>query len=330
MLRVGLVGAGEVAARHAAAAVQVPGVHLAAVTDVDGARAARLAARYGAVAVDDLGDVDVDLVVLAVPHALHADLALAALAAGRNVLVEKPMATTLADCERMIAAADRAGRLLYVGHQQRHFTTVRRAREVLAGGSLGRPLLYLERRSADYTPGTRPAWMYDPTLAGGGIAMMVGVHTVDRASWLLDDVPVTVAGSVATPAGSQVETAVAGQLRFAGAGTPPAYFSLLHTGAAFFHETTVVCERGRLVVEPDGVTVVDGAGSRRTVTVDADVEYTMSFARQYEAVLRCLRDGEPPAVSLAEARRAVAVIQALYESSAAGALPVPVADHPHM
>jgi predicted dehydrogenase len=321
VLRLGLVGAGEVAARHAAAALSVPGVRLAAVSDVDTGRARRLADSSGAVACADLVGLlaEVDLVVLTVPHAFHAELALGALAAGRHVLVEKPMATTVADCDRMIAAAARSPGRLYVGHQQRHFTAVRAARAVLAEGRLGRPLLYLERRSSDYTPGTRPAWFFDPTLAGGGIAMLVGVHTIDRASWLLDAVPVAVSGTVATPEGWQVETAAAGTLQFAAG--PPAHFCLLHTGSEFFHETTIVCERGRVVLDPTGVTVVDQAGAAvRIVEADADQEYTLSFARQYEAVARSIQDGGPPPVPLAEARRAVAVVRALYESSATGRL----------
>jgi predicted dehydrogenase len=326
VLRLGLVGAGEVALRHAAAAVCVPGVRLAAVSDVDGGRARRLADAYGASVCADLAGLlaGVDLVVLAVPHARHAELALAVLAADRHVLVEKPMATTVADCDRMIVAAARSRGHLYVGHQQRQFTAVRAARAVLAEGRLGRPLLYLERRSSDYTPGTRPAWFFDRALAGGGIAMLVGVHTIDRASWLLDAVPVAVSGTVATPDGWEVETAAAGTLHFASG--PPAHFSLLHTGPEFFHETTIVCERGRIVLDPAGVTVVDGAGAAvRIVEVDADQEYTLSFARQYEAVVRSIRDGVPPPVPLAEARRAVAVVHALYKSSATGR-PVAIAE----
>jgi hypothetical protein len=181
-MRLGIVGAGEVAWRHAAAAADVDGLILAAVTDRDGDRARRLADRYGARAVADLGALlaAVDLVVLAVPHAYHAELSLRTAAAGRRVLVEKPMATTVEDCDRMI---DAAGDRLSVGHQGRFFAQVSAARAELAG--LGAPLLYLERRSTDYARPDRPAWFADPRLAGGGIAMLVGVHSIDRACWLL-------------------------------------------------------------------------------------------------------------------------------------------------
>ncbi len=302
-MRLGIVGAGKVAWRHAAAAAQVDGLALTAVTDTDPGQAARLAGRHGVVAATHLDALlaAVDLVVLAVPHAYHAGLALRAAGAGCRVLVEKPMATTVEDCDRMIAgAADR----LRVGQQGRYFAQVHAAREALDG--LGRPLLYLERRSMDYARPDRPAWFLDPCLAGGGIAMLVGVHSIDRASWLLGAPVTAVAGSTATPAGWQVETSAAATLYLAAG--PPAHLTLVDD-PEFFHETTIMCERGRLTIDPCGLTV----NGRRVVEVDGDGEYTASFRRQYEALLR----GEP-GPTLGEARRAVATVRALYDSAANG------------
>src|SRR5690349_10545304 len=180
-MRLGIVGAGEVGRRHASAAAEVDGLTLSAVTDAAVERARQLADRYGGRAVADVDALlaAVDLVVLAVPHAEHAGLALRAAGAGCRVLVEKPMATTVEDCDRMIAEL---GDRLYVGQQGRFFAQVRAAREELAG--LGAPLLYVERRSTDYARPDRPAWFADARMAGGGIAMLVGVHSIDRAYWL--------------------------------------------------------------------------------------------------------------------------------------------------
>jgi predicted dehydrogenase len=323
-LRVGLVGAGEVAGRHADAVPRVAGLALAAVTDVDADRAYRLAGRTGAAAVPDYDALlaEVDLVVLTVPHALHAPYAVRAVDAGRHVLVEKPMATTVADCDAMTAAAERAGVLLWVGQQQRQFAQVRAAREALAG--LGEPLLYAERRSADYPrDGSRPAWFFDPDAAGGGIAMMAGVHSVDRACWLLGAGPVAVAGTVARPDGWRVESDAACLLYLDGG--PPVHLAL-HADEHFYHETTVVCANGRLTIDPAGATVVPAGGPpRRLLDVDPDGAYGDSFARQYGALLDTLRDGVPPAVTPAEGRAAVATVCALYASAAAGGAPVAVA-----
>jgi predicted dehydrogenase len=308
-MRVGIVGAGEVAWRHAAAVAGVDGLSLTVVTDRDPERSARLADTCGARAAAGFDEVlaEADLVVLAVPHALHEDLTVRAAAAGRRVLVEKPMGTTVAACDRMIAAA---GDRLHVGQQGRFFAQVSAAREELA--RLGGPLLYAERRSTDYARPDRPPWFADPALAGGGIAMLVGVHSIDRACWLLGSPVRAVAGAVATPAGWSVETAAAATLYLADGRT--AQLTLLDS-PVFFHETTIVCERGTLTIEPGGLSV-DG---RRVLSVDGDLEYTASFRRQYEAILH-----GGPAATLQEGRQAVAAVHALYRSAATGGEPVAV------
>lgn len=142
--------------------------------------------------------------------------------------------------------------------------------------------------------------------------MLVGVHSVDRACWLLGRAPAAVAGSVAVPAGRSVETTAAATLYLADG--VRAHLTLVDA-TEFFHETTIVGERGRLTIDPTGLTV-DG---RRVLTVDADREYTASFRRQYEALVR----GEPLATP-AEGRQAVAAVHALYRSAATGGGPVPL------
>jgi predicted dehydrogenase len=308
-VRLGIVGAGDVAWRHAEAAADVDGLTLTAVADLDVDRARRLADRYGARAIGDLDGVlaAADLVVLAVPHAYHAELALRAGAAGCQVLVEKPMATTVEDCDRMITLI---GDRLHVGQQGRFFTQVSAARDELA--RLGAPLLYRERRSTDYARPDRPAWFADARLAGGGIAMLVGVHSVDRAAWLLGHPPQAVAGSIAVPAGWAVETDADATLYFTEG--PRAHLTLVDS-PEFFHETTIVCERGRLEISATGLTV----NGRRILEVDGDHEYTASFRRQYEALLH----GQP-AATLDEARQAVAAVCALYRSAASGGARVPL------
>jgi predicted dehydrogenase len=324
-MRLGLVGAGEVAWRHAAAAAEVEGLTLTAVFDPVPERAARLAEEYAARAVAGFDEVlaAVDLVVLAVPHGLHERLTLRALAAGRKVLVEKPMATTVEECDRMIAGclhdddcflvnthpmpgpAD-----LVVGQQGRFFDQVRAARDELA--RIGDPLLYLDRRSTDYQRPDRPAWFADPALAGGGIAMLVGVHSIDRAGWLLGSSPVAVAGSTATPDGWSVETSAAATVYFADG--MRAHLALIDS-PVFFHETTIVCSRGTLVIDAEGLSV-DG---RKVLAVDGDREYTASFRRQYRAIL-----DRAPMATLAEGRLAVAAVRAWYRSAASGGVVVSV------
>jgi predicted dehydrogenase len=297
----GLVGAGEVAARHVRAADSVPEVRVAATYDL----------RPEASTVPDydalLAHPDVEVVVLTVPHALHEDLAVRAAAAGRHVLVEKPMATTAAGCDRMIAAAEAAGVLLWVGQQQRQFAHVRAARDLLRSGELGEIREYREIRSNHYGPG-RPAWFFDPDLAGGGVSMLVGIHTIDRASILLGGAPTAVAATTQTPPGWRIETSAAGELFF---DAPVTCRFRWYSSEAFQHDTTVECERGTLLLDPTGLS----AGGRRIVEFDADREYTESFARQYRALARTVREGAEPDIRPAEGRAAVAAVEAIYASA---------------
>jgi predicted dehydrogenase len=300
-MRLGIVGAGEVAWRHAAAAAGVDGLTLVGVHDRDVGRAGALARAYGSKVFGGLPELfgAVEIVVLAVPHAFHAPLALEAAAAGCRVLVEKPLGMSAVECDQMISAVATS---LYVGQQGRFFAQVNAARGALAG--LGRPLLYRERRSTSYADS--PDWVRDASLAGGGIAMLVGVHSIDRACWLLGKAVRAVAGTVSVPRGWSVETGVSATLFFDGG--MRAQIALVDS-AEFFHETVIVCARGTLRITPSGLTV----RGRRVVSVDADREYTASFRRQYEALL-----GGMPVATAAEGRQAVAVVEALYRSARSG------------
>lgn len=139
VVRLGLLGAGGVAALHAQAALSMPDeVRVEAVCDVDQARAAELAARSGARAyTDHLGMLDaVDALIVCTPHALHLAPALDAAAAGVHVLMEKPMATSLADCDAMAEACARAGVVLFLGHIQHYLPITAKAYEVVASGEI--------------------------------------------------------------------------------------------------------------------------------------------------------------------------------------------------
>jgi len=105
---------------------------------------------------------------------------------------------------------------------------------------------------------------------------------------------------------------------------PPAHF-VWRRDRVFHHETVIVCAEGELRLDPSGLTVVmaDGTTERR-VQVDADREYTLSFARQYQDLVRTVQDGAPPSVRPVEGREAVAVIEALYASARDGGKPTPV------
>lgn len=133
-----------------------------------------------------LREADVDAVAVNVPNALHAEITIAALRAGKHVLVEKPIATTLRDADAMIAAARRHGRWLMVEQTQRFDPAHEAAYRLLRGGAVGTVREVhgrLGHAGPRYWAGTPRTWLTNQGLAGGGALMDVGAHIVDLLRW---------------------------------------------------------------------------------------------------------------------------------------------------
>jgi predicted dehydrogenase/nucleoside-diphosphate-sugar epimerase len=153
--RVGLVGAGAIAEHHVAALRRVPGVELVGVTDLDAGRARAFAEKHGTRAhasLEALREAGADVVHVLTPPDSHAAVALAALELGCDVLVEKPLATSVEDCERVRAAAERLGRRVSVNHSLLFDPNVVRALEVVRSGKLGRVVSVDILRGSAYPP----------------------------------------------------------------------------------------------------------------------------------------------------------------------------------
>ncbi len=180
---VALVGCGAVADWHVDHGYNLLRdlVHLTAVCDTRQDRAEALARRGAAQPCTDfaavLADPSIDGVDLCVPHHLHAPMALEALAAGKHVLVEKPMATRADDAEQMIALADERGLTLCISEQYPFSTPFRRARDLIQAGEIGK-LVTLRTHRVGYLDGIwmRDGWRQDAALTGGGMLLDQGCH----------------------------------------------------------------------------------------------------------------------------------------------------------
>jgi predicted dehydrogenase len=187
--RLALLGCGWVADMHARAAAAC-GYPVVGLANHRLESAERFAAEHGIERVTTdwrslASAPDVDVVVVCTPNALHAEQSLAALAAGKHVLCEKPMATSVADGEAMLAAAARHDRLLLVLHPWRHHDAVIAVRGAIAAGELGRVVrTHGYGVHADWGPG---GWFTDPVLAGGGALVDMGIHAIDTARFLLGE-----------------------------------------------------------------------------------------------------------------------------------------------
>jgi predicted dehydrogenase len=194
-LGVGIVGTGRVAGNHAGAIKDVPGVALRAVAEIDAARRAAFVEKYAAPAgaapmagygdLDELlGRDDVDLVIVTLPHRLNAGATVRALEAGKHVLVEKPMAMTLDECDRMIAAAKHGDRRLAVGLTHHFHPVPVAAKALLDSGCYGRIAWATETYYQQRRYGSNPLWLFD-RAEGGGQLLGNGVHFVDRLCWTI-------------------------------------------------------------------------------------------------------------------------------------------------
>lgn len=193
MIQVGLIGCGKIGQmRHLPEYAANPDCTIAALYDINLDRAKALAAQYGATAyptVEALLASDVDAVSVCSSNVSHAELAIAALKAGKHVLCEKPMATTLEDCEAMVAAARASGKRLMIGQNQRLAGAHRKAKALIDAGAIGRVLTFRtafchsgpERWSID--PGAN-TWFFDKKRAAMGVMADLGVHKADLIQYL--------------------------------------------------------------------------------------------------------------------------------------------------
>lgn len=192
-LRMALVGCGRAGSKHAEALRRNPEVFtLAAVCDPDLAAAQRVAGQFGlppsGVFTDYarlLRDVPLDAVDICTVHDQHHEQALAAIAAGRHVLLEKPMAITMQQCRDIVAAADAAQLTLMVAHNQRFMANYRALRNIIAAGELG-AIRAMRAESHMRVVGVAPPehWVFDGRRAGGGVAISLGLHRIDLLRYL--------------------------------------------------------------------------------------------------------------------------------------------------
>ncbi len=209
-IRLGIIGAGSIGKVHAKAANEA-GTTVARIADVDLPKAKELADKYeGCIASDDpkelLFDEDIDAVAVCVPNRWHKELAIAAMRAGKDVLLEKPMGLNKSECEEINAVAAETKRVLQVGMVYRYSAAGTAAKDVIESGGLGtiyHAKAHLFRRRG--VPGLG-GWFTTKELSGGGPLIDLGVHIIDITSWLIGfPTPKRVSGKVYSHFGSRMK-----------------------------------------------------------------------------------------------------------------------------
>jgi 1,5-anhydro-D-fructose reductase (1,5-anhydro-D-mannitol-forming) len=318
----GIVGLGRIAGNEIAPAVAAaPNSTLAAVSSRDAARAKDFAERHGAAsAYDDyralLDDPAVDAVYIATPNGLHADQVVQAAEAGKHVLCDKPLATTVPEAKRALAACEAAGVRLGVTFQTRRHEGMSDIRQLVAAGELGSVrLLQIEVSPGRALPG---GWRTDPSLAGAGVMNNLGVHAYDLLRYLLDAEVTEATAVVDVEPGFEVDTMALALLRFDN-GTL-AYVNANQTVPNSQHDLSIYGTEGtvlgRNITRPNlqgtiSVLGRSGATERRVSTAGAFVATLAAFA---DAVL----DGHDPSPGGRDALRSVELTDALARSARDG------------
>ena len=316
-----LVGAGFIAGVHCAAIAADPRAELVGVVDADGGRAAAFARsqggiRYGSDLAEALRWPGVDAAIVCTPNDTHAAVGAAVAGAGRHLLIEKPLATTVADAKDLERRFADAGRVLFAAHTHRAYDYGRAVKETVDAGTIGRPVLVRLAILGGWIWTDWSAWVADPERSGGH-ALHNGVHLLDLATWWLGDEPVTVR------ARGRKETAT--DLRI---------YDYLEMVVTYRNGATAICEMSRghrpatlsrrevLVVGTEGQLDQDWDGESALLQTEAGTALVPAaggdgFAAQLTAWLDAI-EGVPPAMPVADAVRAVALGVAVEESIESG------------
>lgn len=313
MIELGLIGAGGITAHlHVPEIRHHPGLfHIRAVADPLPETRERAAA-WGAAYYEDyrelLAEPAIDAVLVATPHDTHQEICVAALEAGKHVLVEKPLARTLDEADAIIAAAEQSGRILLVGHNERYIPAYAHIAELVHSGVLG-PLF--GARADHFQNVTGQGWWGSAQRVGGGCVIGSGIHRLDLLLWYLGAAKEVFAYQRDVPGRIEAESLCGATIRFNNGAIAEFFCNWGVFAYPYYESLSLFGERGMVCY--DGKTLWLG---RNNGSLEATV--CSPVRDQWEHFAACIQWGERPLIGAAEARSALALVQAIYASASSG------------
>jgi predicted dehydrogenase len=318
---IGIIGAGDYGAQHARALQAIEGVRIAAASRTNAEALSQFVAEFGGQGFTDyrelLAQPEIDTVVIATPHHQHTQISLAAARAGKHILLEKPMAPTLAECDQILAAAQAAGVRLMVGHTNRFASTYRIAKALIESGEMGRVVLGTATMQKFWFEPNRRDWHLDRDR-GGGVWMTVGIHPLDRLIWLIDSSVETVSARFGTYFHKmQADDTGMAFLRHTN-GAASMVISMGYSTGAPKHTTELTCTKGMLSI--DYATGVQIGREDRWHTLPESVPAGSwmheALIAEWQSFLSSIDNDREPPVSGQVARATMEVVFAAERSSA--------------
>jgi predicted dehydrogenase len=324
-VRVGMLGLGSIAqVVHVPILGQLAGVTLAVVGDADEVKARTIGGRIGSRVVhtdeEVYGADDVDAIVICTPNYLHEEQAIAALEAGKHVLVEKPLALTPEAAERVIAAARASGRTLMVAMNNRYRPDTRALKPFADGGELGDIFLTRGAWLNQKMRTGRPTWRHRLATAGGGALMDLGVQTLDLCLWTLGfPQAASVFAHTHVPPGAEVEDTAAILLRMQDGSCISLTVSWSLVAERDRHYMRLLGTRGSAMIQPLSV-YKEGDNGLLDVTPTIPPQgrenaYTASYRAELAHFIACVR-GEASVEPPHEQIELMRLVVAAYRSAA--------------
>lgn len=317
-LRIAIAGAGQMGVAHAEA-FRACGAAVVAIVDRDQERARRLAAESGARACGSLEELLAeapDALSICLPHSLHFEAAMQAVERKVALLIEKPHCVTLEESRALRAACARHGVVAMAGFTHRFLATSRKLKLAIDTGKVGRIDLAVDRLIAGPLGVSTPRWYRERALAGGGIAMIGMIHSVDRLRWLLGSeiVSVTALTRNSDP-GADVENTALALLEFANGAqaallahrSPVPGHARAHDYEIFGERLNAYCTVGSFTHQELRLV---GAGHAGVETVTND----RPFVTEIREFTSALVSGKVASPDLMDAEIALGVVLAIYES----------------
>ncbi|MET0529002.1 MAG: Gfo/Idh/MocA family oxidoreductase [Microvirga sp.] len=319
MIGVGIIGAGHFGAVHARAVAEVKDVKLVASCRENADAAAAFAAQHGGKSYGDwrslLEDPAVDAVLIATPHYLHEEIAIGAARAGKHILLEKPMAPSVAACDAVLAAADTNGIKLMIGHMMHFALPCLKAKDIVDSGVLGAPVLGSSWMIKLWMESNRRPWHLNHA-SGGGMLMTAGIHALDRLIWLMGQPVAGVTAMTGTYFHDQeADDAALIGLRFAN-GRIGQVASVGYRNGAVTFAMDLMCENGAIRIDFDHGVSTGQDGIWTPVLGSIEPNWMgAAVTREWQAFAASIMNDTPSPVTGAYGRRVVACIEAVHRAS---------------
>lgn len=329
-IRVGIIGSGFMGRTNAETVTRyLEGARLVAIAG--GTRAPQLAREYQVEQEPSVEQLlsrqDIDAVLISTPHSEHARQAIQAAQYGKHILLDKPMATTLEDCDKILAAVHKAGVNLMIMFGQRFRVANREAYRLIREGAIGRVTMIQEQILNCGGLGSLPAWQSQP--ANSGTFLAHAVHNIDRIRWFAGQEISSVAAHVQTDAASGNEVSTMAVFGLSGGGMATIWESWAIPEPGFPHSASsswVAGETGILDVDAYGELRLGRGGKWTVVARQEPIDWKgkgmldpvrlEAYRLQHQEFIDSIREGRKPAVTGRDGRAAVEAALAAYRSAA--------------